>query len=291
MEKAPSDSLPRAPQGDQTVTRLQATRGLGRMLVPRELWRYRDLARQFAIRDITVRYRQTALGAAWAVLQPVGLMLVFTIFFGHVAHVSSGGVPYWLFSLSGLVPWMFFANTVTVGSDSLVNNAQMVAKIYFPRIFLPMATMAASLVDLAISFTILVVVVFVTGRTPGLGVLALPLVFAIAVATALGVTALFAAVNVRYRDVRYAVPFIIQFWLFATPIAYSTLLLHSPWRTLSALNPMVGVVQGLRWAMLQTPAPWTQLAVFRRRRSLVPRRRPGLLQPSRALLRRHRVRR
>lgn len=244
------------------MVRLEPTRGFSHRLSPHELWRYRDLGRQLVVRDITVRYRQAALGAAWAVLQPLAIMVVFTIFFGNLAHVPSDGISYPLFALTALVPWTFVANSVMLGSESLVTNSALVSKIYFPRIFIPAAVVAAGLVDLAIAFGILIVVVLVFGGHPTLGVLALPALVAMAVATALGVATAFSALNVRFRDVRYIVPFLVQLWLFATPIAYPSSLLHEPWRTLSAINPMVGVVDGFRWAMLGQPhAPWAQIGV------------------------------
>lgn len=248
--------------GIETV-RLQATRGLfGRMIAPRELWRYRDLALQIAARDITVKYRQTALGVAWAILQPLGFMAVFTVFFGNLAGISSEGIPYPLFSLAALVPWTFFASSLLLGSDSLVTNSALISKIYFPRIFIPAGVVAAGLVDLAISTVVLFVVVLVWGSTPSLGVLLLPAFAAIAVATALGVGSALSAVNVRYRDVRYVVPFAVQLWLFATPVAYPITLLAEPWRTLSAINPMVGVVEGFRWAVLgEASAPWALIGI------------------------------
>jgi lipopolysaccharide transport system permease protein len=235
----------------QTV-RLQPTRGFSRVLSPRELWRYRDLAFQIAARDVTVRYRQTALGAAWAVLQPVGFMLVFSLFFGRLAGVSSDGLPYALFSLAALVPWTFFSNALLLGSESLVLNHDLVSKIYFPRIFMPAGVVAAGFVDFGISLAILIAVVLVYGIVPSFAILALPLFVAIAAATALGAGTALAAINVRYRDVRYVVPFAVQMWLFITPIAYPSSLLGQPWRTLSAINPMVGVVEGFRWATLDT---------------------------------------
>jgi homopolymeric O-antigen transport system permease protein len=231
---------------------LRPTSGFGRVLAPRELWRYRDLAFQIAARDITVRYRQTALGAAWAVLQPVGFMVVFTLFFGKVAGISSDGIPYAVFSLAGLVAWTYFANGLLLGSESLVSNSALVSKIYFPRIFMPAGVLAAGLVDLSISLVILFAVVFAAGLVPSAAVLVVPLLIAIMVAAALGVTAGLSALNVRYRDVRYVIPFAIQMWLFATPIAYPSSLIEQPWRTLSAINPMVGVVEGFRWATLGT---------------------------------------
>jgi lipopolysaccharide transport system permease protein len=230
--------------------RLEPTRGFGNVLSPRELWRYRDLAYQIAARDITVRYRQTALGAAWAVLQPVGFMVVFTLFFGNLAGVESNGLPYALFSLSGLVAWTFFATVVALAADSLVVNQALVAKIFFPRIFIPSGVLAAGLVDLSISLTILLVVATLWGHAPGLTILALPLLILIMLATALGIGAALSALNVRFRDVKYVVPFAIQMWLFLTPIVYPTSSLSHPWQTISAINPMVGVVEGFRWATL-----------------------------------------
>jgi lipopolysaccharide transport system permease protein len=248
--------------GLETV-RLQPTRGLfGRMISPRELWRYRDLALQIAVRDITVKYRQTALGVAWAILQPLGFMLVFSLFFGNLAGISSEGIPYPLFSLAALVPWTFFAGSLLLSSDSLVTNSALISKIYFPRIFIPAGVVVAGLVDLAISTVILFVVVLAWGLTPSAGVLALPLLVAIAIAAVLGAGAALSAVNVRYRDVRYVVPFAVQLWLFATPVAYPITLLDEPWRTLAALNPMVGVVEGFRWGVLgDGTAPWGAIGI------------------------------
>jgi homopolymeric O-antigen transport system permease protein len=239
-----------APSPRAETIRLQATRGFSRVLSPRELWRYRDLAYQIAARDVTVRYRQTALGAAWAVLQPVGFMVVFSLFFGGVAGVSSDGLPYALFSLAALVPWTFFANSLLLGSESLVGNAALVSKIYFPRIFMPAGAIAAGLVDLGVSLIILFVIVLVYGIVPPLAVLALPVLIAIMLAAVLGATAALSAINVRYRDVKYVIPFGIQMWLFATPVVYPSSLIDEPWRSLTAINPMVGVVEGFRWAVL-----------------------------------------
>jgi lipopolysaccharide transport system permease protein len=252
-QAAQSQSLPPVePAAAPETIRLQPTSGFSRVLSPHELWRYRDLALQIAVRDITVRYRQTILGAAWAVLQPVGFMIVFTLFFGKVAGISSDGIPYAVFSLAGLVAWTYFANGLLLGAESLVGNSALVSKIYFPRIFMPAGILAAGFVDLAISLVILFIVVFASGLVPSAAVLVLPLLILIMVATALGVTAALSALNVRYRDVRYVIPFAIQMWLFATPIAYPSSLISEPWRTISAINPMVGVVEGFRWATLGT---------------------------------------
>jgi lipopolysaccharide transport system permease protein len=266
MEQATSTATPpatadAAEEQPQTI-RLEPTRGFSRVLSPRELWRYRDLAYQIAARDVTVRYRQTALGAVWAVLQPIGFMVVFSIFFGKLAGVSSDGLPYALFSLAALVPWTFFSTVVTVGADSLVVNSPLVSKIYFPRIFIPGGVLAAGLVDLGISLTILFAIVLIYGIVPPVAVLVLPLLILILMATALGVSTALAAINVRYRDVRYVVPFAIQMMLFATPIAYPSSLIDEPWRTISAINPMVGVVEGFRWAVLgSVDAPTSLMAV------------------------------
>jgi homopolymeric O-antigen transport system permease protein len=259
-----TDRSPRPKKATRTAqtVRLQPTVGFSRVLSPRDLWRYRELALQIAARDITVRYRQTWLGAVWAVLQPIATMVVFSIFFGRLAHLSSEGHSYPLFSLAGLVPWTFFANSLLLGSDSLVSNSMLVSKTYFPRIFIPAGVLAAGLVDLGIAVVILLVIVVAAGTAPSADLLVLPLLVMIAFAAALGVSSALAAVNVRYRDVRYVVPFAVQMWLFLTPVAYSITLLHSPWRTVAAVNPMVGVVQGFRWAVLGgTNAPWTLIGV------------------------------
>jgi lipopolysaccharide transport system permease protein len=241
--------------------RLQPTSGFSRVLSPRELWRYRDLAYQIAARDVTVRYRQTALGAAWAVLQPVGFMVVFSLFFGGVAGVSSDGLPYPLFSLAALVPWTFFANSLLLGSESLVSNSALVSKIYFPRIFMPAGAIAAGLVDIGISLVILFIIVLAWGVIPPVAVLVLPVLIVIMLAAVLGATAALSAINVRYRDVRYVIPFAIQMWLFATPVVYSSSAIDEPWRTLTAINPMVGVVEGFRWAVLGADAPLALIGV------------------------------
>lgn len=252
---------PTPPRPVETL-RIASTRGFGRLLNPRELWRFREVAFQIAARDVKVRYRQTVLGAAWAILQPVGTMVVFTIFFGHLAHLSSEGSPYALFSLSGLVPWTYFSTAVMLGSDSLVTNSVLVSKVYFPRIFIPAGVVAAGLVDLSIAFVILLVVALAWGTSLSLAVIAVPLLVAIAIAAALGVSAGLSAINVRYRDVHYVVPFAMQLWLFATPIAYPATLVGNSWRIVSAINPMTGVVEGFRWAVLGKPsAPWALIGV------------------------------
>lgn len=252
---APKPAKEAASRGVPETIRLQPTSGFSRVLSPRELWRYRDLALQIVVRDITLRYRQTALGAAWAILQPVAFMIIFSVFFGRVAGVSSGDVPYALFSLAALVPWAFFSNALLLGSESLVMYKELVSKIYFPRIFMPMGVIGAGFVDFGISLLILLAVVLVYGIVPSVGILFLPVLVVIAAAAVLGATALLSAVNVRYRDVRYVVPFAVQMWLFVTPIVYSANSVDQPWRTLLAINPMAGVVEGFRWAVLDTGSP------------------------------------
>jgi lipopolysaccharide transport system permease protein len=259
---APQRSLDSPTSPPLETIRLQPTRGFSRVLAPRELWRYRDLALQIAVRDITIRYRQTALGGAWAVLQPVGFMVVFSLIFGNVAGISSNGLPYPLFSLAALVPWVFFSNSLLLGSESLVSNSALVSKIYFPRIFMPAGPIVAGFVDLAISTVILLVIALIWGYPPGVAILTLPLLIAIAAAAALGVGSALSAINVRFRDVKYVVPFAIQLWLFITPIVYANSSIDQPWRTISAINPMVGVVEGFRWATLGTgDAPWTLIGI------------------------------
>jgi lipopolysaccharide transport system permease protein len=217
-----------------------------------ELWEYRELLYFLVWRDIKVRYKQTALGAAWAIIQPVFTMLVFSLFFGHLGKMPSDGIPYPIFSFAALVPWTFFANGLGQSSNSLVGNANLITKIYFPRLIVPLASVFSGIVDFLLAFIVLLLMMFYYGLVPTLNVFWLPLFVLLALVTSLGVGLWFSALNVEYRDVRYVVPFITQFWLFATPIAYPSSLLSEPWRTLYALNPMVGVVEGFRWALLGT---------------------------------------
>jgi homopolymeric O-antigen transport system permease protein len=264
MAPSSSDTQPAAAENlrAQETVRLQATSGFGRVLAPKELWRYRDLAFQIAARDVTIRYRQTAFGAAWAILQPLAFMAIFTLIFGRLAGIDSDGLPYALFALVGLVPWMFFANAFLLGSESLVMNQALISKIYFPRIFIPAGVVAAGCVDFSISLLIMLAIVLIAGFVPPLAILALPLLIAIAIMTALGAAAGLSAVNVRYRDVRYVVPFATQLWFFITPIVYPNSGLDEPLRTLSAINPMTGVVEGFRWAILGAGgAPWDLIGI------------------------------
>jgi lipopolysaccharide transport system permease protein len=220
-----------------------------------ELWAHRELLGFLTWRDISVRYKQTALGIAWAVLQPVMTMIVFSIFFGRLAGVSSDGLPYPLFAFAALVPWTLFAHSLAESSNSLVANQNLITKVYFPRLVIPLAGVAAGLVDFAIAFVILLGMLAWYGVIPGIGVVVLPLLLLLTILTALGVGLWLSAMNVRYRDVRYAIPFLSQLWLFATPIAYSSSLVPDRWQFLYGLNPMVGVITGFRWALLGSPAP------------------------------------
>lgn len=217
-----------------------------------ELWEYRELLYFLMWRDIKVRYKQTALGAAWAIIQPFFTMVIFSLFFGKLAKIPSDGIPYPIFSYTALVPWMFFANGLTQATNSLVGSANLIQKVYFPRLAIPISAVLSGAVDFALAFVVLLVMMLFFRIVPTINVLWLPLFFLLALVTSLGVGLWLAALNVEYRDVRYVVPFITQTWMFATPIAYPSSLLSEPWRTLYGLNPMVGVVEGFRWALLGT---------------------------------------
>ena len=214
------------------------------------LWAYRDLVYFLTWRDIKVRYKQTALGAAWAVLQPFLTMVVFSVFFGGLAGVPSGDVPYPVFTFAALVPWIFFANAVTAASNSLVHQEAILTKVYFPRVIVPTAAVLGGVVDVGIAFLVLMGMMLVYGIVPGAAALALPLLVIFAAVTALAVGLWLSALNVQYRDVRYTLPFLVQLWLFASPVAYPSSLVPEAWRPVYALNPMVGVIDGFRWALL-----------------------------------------
>lgn len=201
-------------------------------------------------RDIKVRYKQTALGATWAIIQPVFTMVVFSLFFGKLAKMPSDGIPYPIFSYAALVPWTFFANGLSQSSNSLVGSSNLIKKVYFPRLAVPISTVLSEVVDFFLAFLVLLGMMFYLRITPTANVLYLPLFLLLALATSLGVGLWLSAMNVQYRDVRYVVPFITQFWMFATPIAYPSTLLPETWRTLYGINPMAGVVEGFRWALL-----------------------------------------
>ena len=218
----------------------------------KELWGYRELFYFLTWRDIKVRYKQTVLGAAWAIIQPFSTMVVFSLFFGKLAKVPSDGIPYPIFSYAALVPWIFFANGLGQSSNSLVSSANLIKKVYFPRLVIPISGVLSGIVDFVIAFLLLIGMMFFYDIYPGANIIWLPLFLLLALVTALGVGCWLSAMNVQFRDVRYAIPFITQFWMFATPIAYSSSLLSEPWRTLYGLNPMAGVIEGFRWALLNT---------------------------------------
>jgi lipopolysaccharide transport system permease protein len=227
-------------------------------LSPKDLWAHRELLYFLTWRDVKVRYKQTLLGATWALLQPLLLMLIFTFVFGRLVGVKSGGVPYPLFAYAGLLPWTFFANAVTNSGNSLVGNTNLIKKVYFPRIIIPTAAVAAGLVDLAIGFLLLIVLMFYYGAGLHSSVLLLPLLILLLTLLGLGVGMWMSALNVKYRDVRYALPFLIQVWLFASPVIYPV---PQRWRWLLALNPMTGIVQGFRAAFFGQPVDWVTLAL------------------------------
>jgi lipopolysaccharide transport system permease protein len=226
------------------------------------LWRSRELLYFLIWRDVKVRYKQTLLGAAWAILQPLLTMVVFSIFFGKLARMPSDGVPYPLFAYTALVPWTFFANGLTLSSTSLVSNQTLLRKVYFPRLVIPISAVAAGLIDFGIAFVVLLGLAARYGITPTANIIWLPALVLLALVTALGVGLWFSALNVLYRDIQYVVPFLAQVWLYATPIVYPSSLVPERWRTLYAINPMVGVVEGFRWALLGTgTAPGAMILV------------------------------
>jgi lipopolysaccharide transport system permease protein len=233
------------------VLRIQPSRGWVALGLA-ELWEYRELLYFLTWRDVKVRYKQTALGAIWAILQPFLTMVVFSVFFGKLARIPSEGIPYPIFSFAALVPWTFFANGLNMSSASVVGSANMIKKLYFPRLVVPISSVLGGLVDFVLSFAVLVGMMLFFKVTPTRSVMWLPALVVLALVTSLGVGVWLSALNVRFRDVRYTVPFLTQFWLFATPIAYPSSLLPEPWRTLYGLNPMAGVVEGFRWALLGT---------------------------------------
>jgi lipopolysaccharide transport system permease protein len=246
-----SESAIRNPQSEIPTLVIQPSRGWVSLRLG-ELWEYRELLYFLVWRDVKVRYKQTALGAAWAIIQPFFTMVVFSIFFGKLAKIPSDNVPYPIFSYAALVPWTFFSNGLTQSSNSLVGSANLITKVYFPRLTIPIATVLSGVVDFVIAFVVLLGMMLYYGMVPTLNIVWLPGFLLLALVTALGVGLWLSALNVEYRDVRYVVPFLTQVWLFATPIAYPSSLLNEPWRTVYGVNPMVGVVEGFRWALLGT---------------------------------------
>lgn len=249
-------SAPPVAAAPQTLV-IEPTRGWGSLRLG-DVWSYRELLYFLVWRDVKVRYKQTVLGAAWAILQPFLTMVVFTIFFGRLARIGSQGVPYPVFSYAALLPWTFFAQGLTQASNSLVGSAQLITKVYFPRLVVPLAAVLAGLVDLALASVVFVPMMFFYGIVPGTGALAVPALLVLVLVTAIGTGLWLSALNVKYRDVRHAVPFVVQLWLFVTPVIYPTAFVTGTLTRLGlpawlyGLNPMVGVVEGFRWALLGT---------------------------------------
>ena len=241
---------------DGATLRIDAETRWGHPL--RELWAYRELVGFLMWRDVKVRYKQTALGMAWAVIQPLLTMALFSVVFGRVAKLPSDGIPYPLFTFAALLPWQLFSGGITGAANSLVGSAGLLTKVYFPRLIIPIAAVAGTIVDFAIAFGILLAMMAWYGTAPPAAVLLLPLFVLFALVTALAAGLWLSALNVKYRDVRYAVPFLMQFWLLASPIAYSASLVPAKWQFLYGLNPLVTTVQGFRWAIVgaASPAPF-----------------------------------
>ena len=228
---------------------IRPSRGLVRLNL-RELWQYRDLLAILAWRDIKVRYKQTALGAAWAILQPFVTMVVLSVFFGRLVGVPSDGIPYPIFAYCALLPWQLFAHAINESGNSLVANEALITKVYFPRLIIPLAAILGGLMDFAVAFAVLLGMMLWYGIVPGPTIAMLPVFVLFAIATALAVGLWLSALNVEYRDVRYTLPFLTQFWLFVTPVAYPSSLVPEQFRVLYGFNPMAGVVEGFRWAPL-----------------------------------------
>jgi lipopolysaccharide transport system permease protein len=230
------------------VVRIKAHRGWLALDLG-ELWAYRELLYFFVWRDIKVRYKQTVIGAAWAILQPVLTMLVFSLFFGKLARIPSQGLPYPIFYYCALLPWMYFSTAIQSATNIVVDQQRVITKIYFPRVVLPIASVLSGLLDFAISFSVFLVMMTYYRILPTAAVIWLPAFLLLAVLTALGVGLWLSALNALYRDIRYVVPFLVQFWMFASPVAYPSSLVPAKWRWLYGLNPMAGVIEGFRWAL------------------------------------------
>jgi homopolymeric O-antigen transport system permease protein len=246
---------------ESPVVRIRPPRGWAALDL-RELWEYRELMYFLVWRDVKVRYKQTVLGIAWVVLQPLATTLIFTVIFGNLAKIPSESLPYAVFAMAGLIPWNYFATSFSRGGQSLVGSANLISKVYFPRVIIPLSSILVGLIDSAIVFVVLLVLMFFYGIVPTMAVVTLPLFLLLAIATAFGVSLWLSALNVQYRDVGYLVPFIAQFWMYATPVVYPTSMIPDKWRLIYSLNPMAGVVEGFRWALFGTgEGPGLALAV------------------------------
>jgi len=226
-----------------------------------ELWEYRELLYSFITRDVKIRYKQTALGFLWAIIQPLFLMVVFTLFFGNLAKIPSEGIPYPLFSFAALIPWTLFAEGLTRSTTSMVNNAGIMTKVYFPRLIMPLSGILSPLVDFTIAFVILLLMMAYYGFIPTIAIILLPLFILLAIIASLAIGLWLSALNVKYRDFQYTIPFLIQIWLFASPVVYPSSLLPEQFRILYGLNPMAGVIEGFRWALLGTNPPGAMILV------------------------------
>lgn len=226
-----------------------------------ELWHSRELLYFLTLRDIKVRYKQTLMGLAWVIIQPLTTMLIFTLVFNRFVKLDAGALPYPLFALSGLLLWLFFANAVTNSTNSLVSNANLITKVYFPRLFIPAAAVGAGLVDLGVSFLLLVALAFYYGLTPTINILLLPLFILLMTVLALGVGLLSAALTVKYRDLRHALPFIIQLWMFASPVIYPAGIVPERWQWLLTINPVAGIIEGFRASLTGQPFSWPHVGV------------------------------
>jgi lipopolysaccharide transport system permease protein len=255
LEVGDSDSLPEA----STIVIDAETPDFGLHL--RSLWQYRELLYFLIWRDVKIKYKQTALGIAWAIIQPLFAMLLFTLIFGRLARMPSDGIPYALFAYAGLLPWTFFSNAITNSGNSLVGSPSLITKVYFPRVIIPAAAVIAGLLDFAIAFILLVPMLLYHRPGYGWGVLLLPFFVLLATMLALAVGMLIAALNVKYRDVRYALPFLIQLWMFASPVIYPSSLIPQKWKLFLALNPMTGIIEGFRASLFGGDLDWTLIAV------------------------------
>jgi lipopolysaccharide transport system permease protein len=231
--------------------RIEPTSGFPRLRLG-EIWKSRELLYFLVWRDLKVRYKQTALGAGWAIIQPVMTMIVFSIFFGKLGKLSSEGLPYPIFTFAALVPWTLFSNSLTQATNSLVGSSHLIKKVYFPRLIIPLSTVLAGVVDFLLAFAVLLLLMVFYGIGLTWNVIFLPVFLLMTIITSLAVSLWLSALNVEYRDIKYIIPFLTQIWLFATPVAYSSNLLNEPWRTFYGLNPLVGVVEGFRWSLLGT---------------------------------------
>ncbi|MEP6848112.1 MAG: ABC transporter permease [Acidobacteriota bacterium] len=252
---APKHELPKEP-----LVVIEPSRGW----IPvnlKDIWHYRDLLYILTVRDIKVRYKQTLLGAAWAVIQPLLTMVIFSLFFGKLAGLPSDNIPYPLFAYAGLLPWTFFSNAITNSGNSLIGNSSLITKVYFPRMIIPMASVASGLLDFLIAFVLLVILMFYYRVSISVNLLMLPVLVALTSLLAIGVGMWMSALNVKYRDIRYALPFLIQLGLFATPIIYPASMVPEKWRILLALNPMTGLIEAYRASFFGKPFDWVGLGI------------------------------